>query len=44
MEVREKISRAKYVKEEDIANIDEALVELRESINELISKGGILDA
>lgn len=44
MPVREKISRAKYVHEDDISNLDSAMVELKESVDELISKGGILDA
>ena len=44
MEVREKISRAKYIREDDIDQIDQIQKELKEEIDELISKGGILDA
>ncbi|NLL80776.1 MAG: V-type ATP synthase subunit A, partial [Tissierellia bacterium] len=44
MEVREKIARAKYTREEEIDKIDQIQKELKEEIDELISKGGILDA
>ena len=44
IKVREKIARAKYIKEEDIEQIDEIQKELSKEINDLISKGGILDA
>ena len=44
MDVRNKIARSKYVPEENINDIDEIGIELKESIDNLISKGGILDA
>ncbi|MDR7871481.1 MAG: V-type ATP synthase subunit A [Tissierellaceae bacterium] len=44
MEVRSKIARAKNIREEDIDQIDEIEKELKEEVDNLISKGGILDA
>lgn len=44
MEVRNKIARSKYISEDDIADIDKIGQELKTSIDELISKGGILNA
>ena len=44
MEVREKIARAKYTLEDDIDKIDDIQKELTKEVDELISKGGILDA
>ncbi|ACA46699.1 V-type ATP synthase subunit A [Clostridium botulinum] len=44
LEVRDKIARAKYVSEESIENIDAIFNELSEVIDELISKGGIMNA
>ncbi|KEI79400.1 ATP synthase subunit A [Clostridium botulinum A2 117] len=44
LEVRDKIARAKYVSEENIKNIDTIFNELSEVIDELISKGGIMNA
>ncbi len=44
LEVRDKIARAKYVSEENIENIDGIFDELTGIIDELISKGGIMDA
>lgn len=44
MEVREKIARAKYLLEDEIDKIDEMQKELTKETDELISKGGILDA
>lgn len=44
MEIRERIARAKYLPEEELDKIDEIEVELKESIDKLISKGGILNA
>ena len=44
LDVRNKISRAKYIREEDIEEIDEIGTELKKAIDNLISKGGILDA
>ena len=44
MEVRNKIARAKNVREEDIDKIDVIGQELKEEVDKLISKGGILDA
>lgn len=42
--VREKISRMKYISEDEIERIDETHEELKECFDDLISKGGILDA
>lgn len=42
--VRDKIARAKYIDEKDILSIDEISKELTKDIEDLISKGGILDA
>lgn len=44
MDVREKISRAKYIPEERISEIDDIIKELKLSMDKLISEGGILDA
>lgn len=44
MEVREKLARAKYTLEDDIDKIDDIQKELTKEVDELISKGGILDA
>ncbi len=42
--VREEIARMKYIPEDEISKIDEIQKELRENIDNLVSKGGILDA
>ncbi|NFA61672.1 V-type ATP synthase subunit A [Clostridium sporogenes] len=44
LEVRDKIARSKYVSEENIENIDGIFNELTGIIDELISKGGIMNA
>ncbi|MCQ1528142.1 V-type ATP synthase subunit A [Lutispora saccharofermentans] len=44
MEVRNKIARAKYIAEEDLDKIDDIDAELIASVDNLISKGGILNA
>jgi len=44
MEVRNKIARAKYIAEEDLEKIDDINAELTASVDNLISKGGILNA
>ena len=44
MEVRNRIARAKYIAEDNIDEIDKINEELVASIDNLISKGGILDA
>lgn len=44
LEVRNKIARSKYIPEADISQIDDINVELKEAIDNLISKGGILNA
>jgi V/A-type H+-transporting ATPase subunit A len=44
MEVRNRIARAKYIGEENIDELDKIEQELKEEIDNLISKGGILDA
>ena len=41
---RDKIARSKYISEENIKNIDAIFNELSEVIDELISKGGIMNA
>ena len=42
--IRDKIARAKYIDEDDISSIDDISKDLTKDIEELISKGGILDA
>lgn len=42
--VREKIARAKFLEEDRVAEIENIMDELRKNIDELISKGGILNA
>ena len=42
--IRDKIARAKYIPEDNIADIEKIQEELIATIDELISKGGILDA
>ena len=42
--VRERIARAKYLPEAELSKIDEIKVELASSIDELINKGGALNA
>ena len=44
MEVRDKIARTKNIREDNIDQIDQIAQELKEEIDSLISKGGILDA
>lgn len=44
LEVRDKIARSKYVSEDNIENIDGIFNELTGIIDELISKGGIMNA
>lgn len=44
LEIRDKIARSKYVSEENIENIDAIFNELTDVIDELISKGGIMNA
>ncbi|EJO5345989.1 V-type ATP synthase subunit A [Clostridium botulinum] len=44
LEIRDKIARAKYVAEEKIEKIDEIFSELTDIIDQLISKGGIMNA
>ncbi|MBE6058270.1 V-type ATP synthase subunit A [Clostridium sporogenes] len=44
LEARDKIARSKYISEENIKNIDAIFNELSEVIDELISKGGIMNA
>lgn len=44
MEVRYKIARSKYIAEDDMNEIDNISNELKSSIDNLISKGGILNA
>ena len=43
-EMRDRIARAKYISEENIANIDQIGVDLTSAIDKLISEGGVLDA
>lgn len=42
--VREKIARAKFIGEDRVSEIESIIEELKASIDELISKGGILNA
>lgn len=42
--IRDRIARAKYISEEDIAKIDQIGVDLTSDMNKLISEGGVLDA
>lgn len=44
LEVRDKIARAKYIHEDDIKKTDEIAEELKSAINDLISRGGVLNA
>ena len=44
LEVRDKVARAKYIEEKDIKRTDEIAAEVKASIDELISKGGVLNA
>jgi len=44
LEVRNRIARAKYIPEDRIDEIDKINEELVASIDNLISKGGLLDA
>ena len=44
LEVRDKVARAKYIEEKNISRTDEIAVEVKSAINELISKGGVLNA
>ena len=43
-EMRDRIARAKYISEENIANIDQIGVDLTSAIDKLISEGGVLNA
>ena len=42
--VRERIARAKYIPNERASEIQDVIKELRDSVDELISKGGAIDA
>ncbi len=44
LEVRDKIARAKYIHEDDIKKTDEIAEELKGAIDDLMSKGGVLNA
>jgi len=44
LEVRDKVARAKYIEEKDINRTDEIAAEVKAAIDELISKGGVLNA
>lgn len=44
LEVRDKVARAKYIEEKDIKITDEIAAEVKAAIDELISKGGVLNA
>ncbi|WP_097027328.1 V-type ATP synthase subunit A [Clostridium peptidivorans] len=44
LEIRDKIARSKYITEENIGKIDDISKELISAMDDLISKGGILDA
>ncbi len=42
LEVRDRIARSKYIPEEELSKMDDILVELKESVDKLISEGGVL--
>ena len=42
LEVRDRIARSKYIPEEELVKMDDILVELKESIDKLISEGGVI--
>lgn len=44
LEVRDKVARAKYIEEKDLKRTDEIAAEVKAAIDELISKGGVLNA
>jgi len=44
MEVRDKISRSKYIHEDNLSRIDDISDELKTAADALISEGGVLDA
>ena len=44
LEVRDKVARAKYIEEKDIKRTDGIAAEVKAAIDELISKGGVLNA
>ena len=44
LEVRDKVARAKYIEEKEIKRTDEIAAEVKAAIDELISKGGVLNA
>ena len=44
LEVRDKVARAKYIEEKDIKRTDEIAAEVKAAIDELIGKGGVLNA
>ena len=44
LEVRDKVARAKYIEEKNISRTDEIAAEVKSAIDELISKGGVLNA
>ena len=42
--VRDRIARAKYIPNERASEINDIMKELKDSVDELISKGGAIDA
>ena len=44
MSIREKISRAKYLPEKDIGQINDIMEKVKKDMDDFISEGGILDA
>ncbi len=44
LQVRDRIARAKYLSEDKISDIEDIIKELQNSVDDLISKGGILNA
>ena len=44
LEVRDRVARAKYIHEDDIAKTDEIAAEVKAAIDGLISEGGVLNA
>ena len=43
-EIRDRIARSKYVKEDELSKIDQTEADLKAAINELINKGGVQNA
>ena len=44
LDVRNKIARAKYLVEEEVDQINDIIQEIKDTMDQVISEGGILDA